>query len=132
MSLSVVNKVLYQHNLLESPQVSKSQQSKENQSQRELRSLKRAKLSQKTNLKKKSETSTSPEARPQAQVPPTQITQADQAPISPTPQTTVSDAHRFYTDVQNSLSFSGDANKILNEIKSFQYVFLRFWTTSLF
>ena len=102
---------------LEKPRPARSQSPSEQQSRRNLRSRKSPKKLSQTSKKKTTPTATPP-ASPQAQSPPTQTSQAPSSPTAPTD----SKVHQFYTDLTNPLSYSGDANKILAKLESFQYV----------
>ena len=91
-------------------------------------------LRQKTNKQPKKQKSPSkkPQAspvKPQNQSSQINLNKTDQAAQTSSthlPTTMHSKLKEAYTNINNPLAYSGDANKLLNQIKSFKYVYSHF------
>ena len=71
--------------------------------------------------------SSAPKVIPTSQSSPTQKNKPVQPNLSPTQQPiqknpTASDVQQIYTDLKNPLSYSGNAEVLLNKVKSYTYV----------
>ena len=93
----------------------------------------KANQSQKPNKRSKSQKSSDKNPQVSPVEPPTKQNQinlenqnqAAQKSSTPLPTTMHSKLKEAYTDTNNPLAYTGDANKLMNQIKSFKYVHLQ-------